>query len=90
MKKQIYDEKNGLSYTLHGDYYLPDLEINEEEPAYGKYGMMRDRKSVLRRIALIFPFLSLEILAGVCPVARIRSELVFPVLSSCVSSSMMR
>ena len=35
MKKQIYDEKNGLSYTLHGDYYLPDLEINEEEPAYG-------------------------------------------------------
>ena len=41
MKKQIYDEKNGLSYTLHGDYYLPDLEINEEEPTYGKYGMMR-------------------------------------------------
>lgn len=41
MKKQIYDEKNGLSYTLHGDYYLPDLEINEEESIYGKYGIMR-------------------------------------------------
>ena len=41
MEKQIYDEKNGLSYTLHGDYYLPDLEINEEEPTYGKYGIMR-------------------------------------------------
>ena len=41
MKKQIYDEKNGLSYTLHGDYYLPDLEINEEKPIYGKYGIMR-------------------------------------------------
>ena len=41
MNKQIYDEKNGLSYTLHGDYYLPDLEINEEEPTYGKYGIMR-------------------------------------------------
>ena len=41
MKKQIYDEKNGLIYTLHGDYYLPDLEINEEEPTYGKYGIMR-------------------------------------------------
>ena len=41
MKKQIYDEKNGLSYTLHGDYYLTDLEINEEEPTYGKYGIMR-------------------------------------------------
>ena len=40
-RKQIYDEKNGLNYTLHGDYYLPDLEINEEEPTYGKYGIMR-------------------------------------------------
>ena len=43
MTKQIYDEKNGLSYTLHGDYYLPDLEINEEEPTYGKYGIMRKK-----------------------------------------------
>ena len=41
MKKQIYDEKNGLNYTLHGDYYLPDLEINEEEPTDRKYGIMR-------------------------------------------------
>ena len=41
MKKQIYDEKNGLSYTLYGDYYFPDLEFNEEEPTYGKYGIMR-------------------------------------------------
>lgn len=41
MKKQIYDEKNGLSYTLYRDYYFPDLEINEEEPTYGKYGIMR-------------------------------------------------
>ena len=36
-----YDEKNGLRYTLHRDYYFPDLEINEEEPTYGKYGIMR-------------------------------------------------
>ena len=41
MKKQIYDEKNELNYTLHGDYCLPDLEINEEEPTYRKYGIMR-------------------------------------------------
>ena len=41
MKKQIYDEKNRLNYTLLGDYYLPDLEINEGEPTYGKYGIMR-------------------------------------------------
>ena len=41
MKKQIYDEKNGMSYTLHGDYYLPDLVLREEEPTYGIYGMLR-------------------------------------------------
>ena len=41
MKKQIYNEKNGMSYTLHGDYYLPDLVLNEAEPTYGKYGMLR-------------------------------------------------
>ena len=41
MKKQIYDEENGMSYTLHGDYYLPDLVLREEEPTYGKYGMLR-------------------------------------------------
>ena len=41
MEKHVYDEKNGLSYTLHGDYYLPDLEVNEEELTYGKYGMLR-------------------------------------------------
>ena len=41
MKKHIYEESNRLSYTLHGDYYLPDLAVNEEEPTYGKYGMLR-------------------------------------------------
>ena len=42
MKKHIYDDNNGLSYTLHGDYYLPDLVLPEEEPVtYGKYGMLR-------------------------------------------------
>ena len=41
MKKHIYEESNRLSYTMHGDYYLPDLELNEEEPVYGKYGIMR-------------------------------------------------
>ena len=30
-----------MSYTLHGDYYLPDLVLREEESIYGKYGMLR-------------------------------------------------
>ena len=42
MDKHIYDEKNGPGYTLYGDYYLPDLELPEDEEAhYGKYGMLR-------------------------------------------------
>ena len=43
MEKHIYDEKNGLGYTLDGDYYLPDIVLDEEEPIYGKYGMIRKR-----------------------------------------------
>ena len=42
MKKHIMDEKTGISYTLYGDYYLPDLELKEQEEAnYGKYGILR-------------------------------------------------
>ena len=51
MKKQIYDEKNGMSYTLHGDYYLPDLVLREEEPTYGKYGMLRKQFLKEHRLA---------------------------------------
>ena len=40
MEKHIYDEKNGLSYILSGDYYLLNMVLNEEEPTYGKYGML--------------------------------------------------
>lgn len=39
MKKHITDEKTGISYTLHGDYYLPDLELpSEEERPIGIWG----------------------------------------------------
>ena len=42
MDKHIYDEKNGLGYTLYGDYYLPDMELPEDEEAhYGKYEVLR-------------------------------------------------
>ena len=51
MKKHIYDESNGSSHTLHGDYYLPDLAVNEEEPTYGKYGMLRKQFLKMHRPA---------------------------------------
>lgn len=31
MEKHIYNEYTGISYTLQGDYYLPDLALPEQE-----------------------------------------------------------
>ena len=82
MKKQIYDEKNGLSYTLHGDYYLPDLEINEEEPTYGKYGIMRKQFLKEHRSAryqyLVLTGKLTEHLVGVDAECRERLETFLP------------
>ena len=58
METHIYDEKNGLSYTLHGDYYLPNLVLNEEKPIYGKYGMLRKQFLKEHRLAK-YPYLLL-------------------------------
>lgn len=39
MKKHIYDKKTGISYTLQGDYYLPDIALpNEEQQPVGLWG----------------------------------------------------
>ena len=37
----VHDEGNGLDYTLHGDYYLPDLEVPKEQRPIGRWGRMR-------------------------------------------------
>ena len=41
MKKHFTDESTGISYTLQGDYYLPDLELptEEKESSIGVWGM---------------------------------------------------
>lgn len=31
MEKRIYNEHTGISYTLQGDYYLPDLKLPKQE-----------------------------------------------------------
>ena len=39
MEKRIYNEQTGISYTLQGDYYLPDLALPDaEEQAVGLWG----------------------------------------------------
>ena len=40
MKQRIYDERNGLWYTLCGDYYIPELATPEENRTIGKWGRM--------------------------------------------------
>lgn len=45
MKNNIVNEKTGINYTLHGDYYLPDLTIpiDEENTTLGRWGEMHLR-----------------------------------------------
>lgn len=44
LKKEFTDEKTGISYTLVGDYYLPNLVLEpEEKVTLNKYGRMRLR-----------------------------------------------
>ena len=38
MKEYYTNEKTGISYTLRGDYYLPDLLPAEEEHKIGIWG----------------------------------------------------
>ena len=40
MEKHIYNEQTGISYTLHSDYYLPDLTLSDDEKGaeIGVYG----------------------------------------------------
>lgn len=42
LKKEFTDEKTGISYTLVGDYYLPNLILEQEEKiTLNKYGLLR-------------------------------------------------
>ena len=53
MQKQIFDEKNGLWYELHGDYYLPCLTVPlEEQRLVGVWGQRHLRYLRQHRKAL--------------------------------------
>ena len=58
MNKHITDEKTGISYTLHGDYYLPNLALPpEEKQPIGVWGRrhlqyLRQSKQVVYAILL--------------------------------------
>ena len=53
MKKNFTDKRTGVSYTLHGDYYLPDLELPaEEQQPIGVWGQRHLRYIKQHRKAL--------------------------------------
>ena len=42
LKPSIHDETNGLDYVLAGDYYIPAIEMPEDDDRpIGKWGRMR-------------------------------------------------
>ena len=42
LNRQIRDQKNGLAYTLHGNYYIPNLSLSDtDKTPIGHYGRMR-------------------------------------------------
>lgn len=40
LKKHYTNEQTGINYTLHGDFYLPDIKPAEENITLSKWGMM--------------------------------------------------
>ena len=54
LPKHYTNEKTGISYTLYGDYYLPDLKLPEDEDkrTIGKWGNMH--KSYLQQHKRVF------------------------------------
>ena len=47
LKKHYTNEQTGIRYTIHGDFYLPDIKVPEENITLGKWGMMH--KSYLEK-----------------------------------------
>ena len=63
LKKEITDEKTGISYTLVGDYYLPNLKLEQEEKIQlNKYGLLRlDYLKKHKKAALSIMFMDMTL-----------------------------
>ena len=66
MEKHIYNEQTGISYTLHGDYYLPDLTLSDDEKGVeiGVYGQRHLRYIKQHKKALYLTLLTTGKLNG--------------------------
>lgn len=78
MKERI--TKNGIDYVLVGDYYIPDLKLQEEERLIGKYGRMH-REFLRENYPMLFNDLVLSCqlwtyLADINKQAQERSQVI--------------
>lgn len=87
LKKEFIDEKTGISYTLVGDYYLPNLTLEQEEKiTLNKYGLLRlDYLKNHKKADYIIMFMNKELnkhLKEVQETAQIRVNTIIEDLKS--------
>lgn len=63
LKKEITDKKTGIDYTLVGDYYLPNLKLEQEEKiTLNKYGLLRlDYLKKHKKVELSIMFMNMTL-----------------------------
>ena len=63
LKKEITNEKTGIDYTLVGDYYLPNLKLEQEEKiTLNKYGLLRlDYLKKHKKVELSIMFMNMTL-----------------------------
>ena len=78
MQKKYFDEKNGLWYELHGDYYLPCLSVPpEEQQPIGVWGQRHLRYLRQHRRALYTELLDSGRLNGYLADLNEQAEAMF-------------
>lgn len=56
LQEHIFDEKNGLSYTLAGDYYILNSVLDEKHNnrSIGRWGHIRNRAEEMTLKELVY------------------------------------
>ena len=83
MEKHICNEQMGISYTLHGDYYLPDLTLPDDEKGaeIGVYGQRHLRYIKQHRKVLYLNLLTTGKLNGyLADIDKQAEEMLFRLL----------